>query len=72
MAVGGLLFYRISTYISLLAHPTSLRIASTPLPFPCPFACEQEASRPTLTEEQRTEIREAFDVFDAAKSGSID
>lgn len=30
------------------------------------------ASRPELTEEQKTEIREAFDLFDADGSGNID
>ncbi len=29
-------------------------------------------SRPELTEEQKTEIREAFDLFDADGSGTID
>ena len=29
-------------------------------------------SRPELTEEQKTEIREAFDLFDADGSGNID
>lgn len=29
-------------------------------------------SRPELTDEQKTEIREAFDLFDADGSGNID
>ena len=32
----------------------------------------QTGSRPELTEEQKTEIREAFDLFDADGSGTID
>ena len=31
-----------------------------------------QSSRPTLTEEQKQEVREAFDLFDTEKSGTID
>jgi len=32
----------------------------------------RKTKRPELTEEQRTEIKEAFDLFDTDRSGSID
>lgn len=31
-----------------------------------------QAERPQLTEEQKAEIREAFDLFDAEKTGKLD
>jgi Ca2+-binding EF-hand superfamily protein len=31
-----------------------------------------DGKRPDLTEEQKQEIKEAFDLFDTDKSGSID
>ena len=36
------------------------------------FVWTQQTSRPTLTEEQKQEVREAFDLFDTEKSGTID
>jgi centrin-3 len=33
---------------------------------------KSKKSRPELTEDQRQELREAFELFDANKTGSID
>lgn len=38
--------------------------------FPCALLFFQQ--RPELTEDQRQELREAFELFDANKTGSID
>jgi centrin-3 len=35
-------------------------------------AQRRKVSRPELTEEQKAEIREAFELFDADKDGSLD
>eukprot|EP01138_Halocafeteria_seosinensis_P000307 gb/GECG01000316.1/.p1 GENE.gb/GECG01000316.1/~~gb/GECG01000316.1/.p1 ORF type:complete len:118 (+),score=15.59 gb/GECG01000316.1/:1-354(+) len=36
------------------------------------YGRRKKSSRPTLTEEQKQEVREAFDLFDTEKSGTID
>lgn len=48
-------------------------LQSTPLLSPCLLTAPPHASLETgLTEEQKQEIREAFDLFDTDGSGTID
>lgn len=42
------------------------------LVYQCGYACLCTAPKAELTEEQKQEIREAFDLFDADGSGTID
>lgn len=58
--------------MSLYALPKKQRRPTPSSLHPTAGARQQQQQQPTLTEDQRQEIKEAFELFDTDKDGAID
>lgn len=63
---------KVRGYRQVLVEEQTLAPQVAKMLLDCPTAIRLQADRPQLTDDQKQEIKEAFELFDTEKSGTID